>query len=144
MRRTFAVTATLALLAAAAPLAPAPVAGQELFAQEESYDYWHPQREMIRRGQQAVFMCNGLFTSNRTLEQVFAQELAFRGLARLRINYPYQTGAAIAVQYRDSAGNPVRPGEAPAAGHSGRSSAAPGAPGSRGAPSARSSTRPGG
>jgi CubicO group peptidase (beta-lactamase class C family) len=32
---------------------------------------------MIRRGQQAVFMCNGLFTSNRSLEQVFAQELAF-------------------------------------------------------------------
>jgi len=77
MRRTFAVTATLALLAAAAPLAPAPVAGQELFAQEESYDYWHPQREMIRRGQQAIFMCNGLFTSNRTLEQVFEQELVF-------------------------------------------------------------------
>ncbi|MYK87569.1 MAG: serine hydrolase, partial [Acidobacteria bacterium] len=25
----------------------------------------------------AIFMCNGLFTSNRTLEQVFAQELAF-------------------------------------------------------------------
>ena len=32
---------------------------------------------MIRYGQQALFMCNGLFTSERTLEQVFAQELAF-------------------------------------------------------------------
>ena len=32
---------------------------------------------MIARGQQAIFMCNGLFTSNRTLEQVFAQELKF-------------------------------------------------------------------
>jgi CubicO group peptidase (beta-lactamase class C family) len=32
---------------------------------------------MIRRGQQAIFQCNGLFTSNRTFEQVFAQELAF-------------------------------------------------------------------
>ncbi len=45
--------------------------------QAETYDYWQPQREMIRRGQQALFMCNGLFTSHRTLEQVFAQELAF-------------------------------------------------------------------
>ena len=39
--------------------------------QQEQYDYWQHQREMIARGQQAVFMCNGLFTSNRSLEQVF-------------------------------------------------------------------------
>jgi CubicO group peptidase (beta-lactamase class C family) len=45
--------------------------------QRAGYDYWAPQREMIRRGQQAIFMCNGLFTSNRTLDQVFAQELKF-------------------------------------------------------------------
>lgn len=45
--------------------------------QRESYDYWTFNREMIRRGQQAIFMCNGLFTSDRTLEQVFDQELAF-------------------------------------------------------------------
>jgi hypothetical protein len=32
---------------------------------------------MIRYGQQAIFMCNGLFTSNRTLEEVFAHELKF-------------------------------------------------------------------
>lgn len=45
--------------------------------QKESYDYWRVQRDMIQRGQQAIMMCNGLFTSNRTLEQVFAQELAY-------------------------------------------------------------------
>ena len=45
--------------------------------QEETYDYWQHQRDMVRRGQQAIFMCNGLFTSNRSLEQVFEQELAF-------------------------------------------------------------------
>jgi len=45
--------------------------------QEETYDYWRPQREMISHGQQAILMCNGLFTGERTLEQVFAQELAF-------------------------------------------------------------------
>jgi CubicO group peptidase (beta-lactamase class C family) len=45
--------------------------------QKENYDYWRFNREMIRYGQQAIFMCNGLFTSNRTIENVFAQELAF-------------------------------------------------------------------
>jgi CubicO group peptidase (beta-lactamase class C family) len=45
--------------------------------QEDSYDYWAPQRAIIARGQQAVFMCNGLFSGSRSLEQVFDQELAF-------------------------------------------------------------------
>ena len=45
--------------------------------QERSYDYWQHQREMIKRGQQAVFMCNGLFTSKRTIKQVYERELAF-------------------------------------------------------------------
>jgi len=45
--------------------------------QEETYDYWRPQRDMVARGQQAIFMCNGLFTGSRSLENVFAQELAF-------------------------------------------------------------------
>ena len=45
--------------------------------QQENYDYWRFQREMVQHGQQAIFMCNGLFTSNRTVEQVFEQELAF-------------------------------------------------------------------
>ncbi len=45
--------------------------------QRESYDYWRFQRDMVQHGQQAILMCNGLFTSNRTLEQVFDQELAY-------------------------------------------------------------------
>jgi CubicO group peptidase (beta-lactamase class C family) len=36
-------------------------------------------REMIKRGVQAVLTCNGLFTSGRSLEQVFDQELAYMG-----------------------------------------------------------------
>ena len=67
MKRTLTAVFTLALLA---PVSAVP-------QQEESYDYWRPQRDMIRRGQQAIFMCNGLFTSHRSLENVFAQELAF-------------------------------------------------------------------
>ncbi len=54
-------------------LVAAPLGAQ----QAEAYDYWRPQRDMIRHGQQAVFMCNGLFTGERTLERVFDQELAF-------------------------------------------------------------------
>ena len=45
--------------------------------QEEAYDYFRFNRDMIQHGVQAVLMCNGLFTSNRTIEQVFEQELAF-------------------------------------------------------------------
>ena len=45
--------------------------------QEESYDYWRFDRDMIQNGVQAVLMCNGLFTSNRTIEQVFDQELKY-------------------------------------------------------------------
>jgi CubicO group peptidase (beta-lactamase class C family) len=41
------------------------------------YDYFAHNRLMIRNGVQAVLMCNGLFTSNRSLEQVFRQELAY-------------------------------------------------------------------
>jgi CubicO group peptidase (beta-lactamase class C family) len=41
------------------------------------FDYFSANRTMIRNGVQAVLMCNGLFTSGRTLEQVFEQELAY-------------------------------------------------------------------
>ncbi len=41
------------------------------------YDYWSHNREMIQRGVHAILMCNGLFTSDRTTEQVFAQELKY-------------------------------------------------------------------
>ena len=44
---------------------------------KEAFDYWRYSRDIIQHGQQAIFMCNGLFTSNRTLEQVFDQELAY-------------------------------------------------------------------
>lgn len=63
----FNLTLALALALLTAPLAQ----------ERPAYDYWGPQREMIQRGEQAIFMCNGLFTSNRTLEQVFAQELKY-------------------------------------------------------------------
>jgi CubicO group peptidase (beta-lactamase class C family) len=45
--------------------------------QEETFDYFSANRILIRNGVQAVLMCNGLFTSHRSLEQVYAQELAY-------------------------------------------------------------------
>ncbi|MEO0972377.1 MAG: serine hydrolase [Pseudomonadota bacterium] len=46
-------------------------------------DYFAANRLLVRNGVQAVLTCNGLFTSNRTREQVFAQELAYLGERRL-------------------------------------------------------------
>jgi CubicO group peptidase (beta-lactamase class C family) len=48
-----------------------------LAQQSESYDYSKSNREMIQYGVQAILTCNGLFTSNRTLEQVYDQELKY-------------------------------------------------------------------
>jgi CubicO group peptidase (beta-lactamase class C family) len=65
-------------------LAPAPALAVALIIpltagaqQDQSYDYWRFNRDVVQHGVQAVLMCNGLFTSNRTLEQVFDQELAY-------------------------------------------------------------------
>jgi len=44
---------------------------------DDPYDYFAANRSLIRHGVQAVLMCNGLFTSRRSLEQVFEQELAY-------------------------------------------------------------------
>ena len=42
----------------------------------QTVDYFEANRAMIRNGVQAVLTCNGLFTSERRLDQVFAEELA--------------------------------------------------------------------
>ncbi len=62
------------LLIALALLVPVAATAQQRAA---SYDYWAPQRDMIQRGVQAILACNGLFTSQRPLELVFEQELAY-------------------------------------------------------------------
>ena len=43
------------------------------------YDYFDHNRQLIRNGVQAVLSCNGLFTSHRTIDQVFSDELAYLG-----------------------------------------------------------------
>ncbi|GAB5415491.1 MAG: serine hydrolase [Congregibacter sp.] len=44
-----------------------------------SFDYFAANRQLIRNGVQAVLTCNGIYTSRRSLDQVFAQELAYLG-----------------------------------------------------------------
>ncbi len=50
----------IVLFFALALVLPAPASSQ----QEEAYDYWRFNRDMIQHGQQAIFMCNGLFTTS--------------------------------------------------------------------------------
>lgn len=66
--RILGLVVAFGLALSAAPLAQRQGAG---------YDSWQTQRAMIERGEQAIFMCNGLFTSGRTLEHVCAQELKY-------------------------------------------------------------------
>jgi CubicO group peptidase (beta-lactamase class C family) len=53
------------------------VAGPLCAQQEESFDYWAFDKALIWRGVQAFMVCNGVFTSDRTIEQIKAQELAY-------------------------------------------------------------------
>jgi len=66
----------------------------------DEYDYFETNRAVIRNGVQAVLMCNGLFTSQRTLEQVWAQELAYvthpvgdAGGGDYQVNFPLKAVA---------------------------------------------------
>jgi len=43
--------------------------------QEERFDYHQATAQMILNGRQAMIICNGLFVSNRTQDQIYAQEL---------------------------------------------------------------------
>lgn len=51
---------------------------QPLHAQQiESYDYFRFNKDLVQHGVQAILTCNGLFTSDRTMDQVKQQELAY-------------------------------------------------------------------
>ena len=64
--------------------------------QTEDFEYFEANRQMVRNGVQAVLMCNGLFTSNRTLDQVFDQELAYLSSSR----FPGTVGSARGGEYQ--------------------------------------------
>ena len=45
------------------------------YAQQERYDYLEPTDRLVTAGTQALMICNGLFVSERTLDQIYEQEL---------------------------------------------------------------------
>ena len=50
----------------------------QMFSQQsEDFDYFKSNRDMISSGVQAILTCNGLFTSERSIEQVYDQELKY-------------------------------------------------------------------
>ena len=46
-------------------------------AAQGSYGYHGATQELVWRGTQALLLCNGLFVSNRTLDQIYAQEFVY-------------------------------------------------------------------
>ncbi len=87
--------------------------------QIDDFDYFSANRTSIRNGVQAVLMCNGLFTSERTMQQVFGQELAYlpkpvgtvdggeyvvdRELKAVAVGGP-ESGPVISAAFRDGIG----------------------------------------
>lgn len=69
-------TSTLLYYLAAALLCSTPVIAKD-------FDYFETTRKTVRNGMQSMFICNGLFTSQRSLSQIFDQELAYLGDQRL-------------------------------------------------------------
>ncbi|MDG1013320.1 MAG: serine hydrolase [Luminiphilus sp.] len=86
----------------------------------KNFDYFETTRQTVRNGMQSMFICNGLFTSQRSLGQIFEQELAYLGNRRLgdanngnyRIDYQTQSvevggghdGPAVTAVFRSGIG----------------------------------------
>jgi CubicO group peptidase (beta-lactamase class C family) len=73
---------------------------------QNTFDYHGATREIVWRGTQALKLCNGLFVSNRTTDQIYAQEFAGMGdplaAARVEIDSKRKT-VAVGI----GAGDPV-------------------------------------
>ena len=73
------VGAALGCAATPAPIPERPVtrAASPAPTADRPFDYFAANRAMVSAGVQAVLTCNGLFTSNRPLDRVTSQELAY-------------------------------------------------------------------
>ena len=61
-----------------------------LAQQKESFDYWQYDKALIWRGVQSFMLCNGVFTSERPVDRVLDQELAYvRGRAGVQMDVDY-------------------------------------------------------
>ncbi|MHC5024906.1 MAG: hypothetical protein ACYTGG_13555, partial [Planctomycetota bacterium] len=52
--------------------------GRSQPASDDRYDYHRPAKLTVMMGIQALMICNGLFVSERSIDQIYAQELKFR------------------------------------------------------------------
>jgi hypothetical protein len=77
-------------------------------AAQGSYGYHGATQELVWRGTQALLLCNGLFVSNRTVDQIYSQEFVYpqpdgpdvpMPLNRVDINYDLK---AVAIGVNDS------------------------------------------
>src|SRR5262245_13906821 len=71
---TFKTSRISLLLIAVLVLSIVPGKGQQTATR---YDYHQSTEALINSGMQALFICNGLFVSNRTLDQLYGAELKF-------------------------------------------------------------------
>lgn len=78
MKPLFAFSGLAAILVSAATIA---------LSAQNAYDYHRSASDIVWRGTQALKLCNGLFVSNRTIDQIYAQELGGLGtpIARERV-----------------------------------------------------------
>ncbi|MCH7903981.1 MAG: serine hydrolase [Armatimonadetes bacterium] len=76
-KATAFLTIAFALAVGTAPF----IAAQQ--QNRESYDYFGPNRQLVARGMQALILCNGLFTSGRSLEDVYRHELQIQRIPLL-------------------------------------------------------------
>jgi hypothetical protein len=67
-------TSTLLYYLAAALLCSTPVIAKD-------FDYFETTRKTVRNGMQSMFICNGLFTSQRSLSQIVRRGLDYNGAA---------------------------------------------------------------
>ena len=69
--RTSTLRTIVVILVALSMLGPRIAEAQ----QKDQYDYHQSTGMLITMGTQSLMICNGLFVSNRTLEQIYEQEL---------------------------------------------------------------------
>ena len=93
MIRRFSATALLAILALGLS-----IIGTTAQQTATRYDYHASNEDLIDAGMQALFICNGLFVSNRTMDQLYAAELKYERIPlaspdEIKIDYERKTVA---------------------------------------------------
>lgn len=76
-------------------------------AQSDDYNYHRPNELMVTYGRQALMLCNGLFVSDRTVDQIYEQELKLYRQAALPPDQVTIDSTRRAVAVGSNSNNPV-------------------------------------